>query len=78
MNIPQMRSDALKIKKRLDHRPSDINRHLSITIYRLTDLVENIINAMDEPESNSNEKGSLVSEISVGGGTYRTYLTKKS
>jgi hypothetical protein len=74
MNIPQLRSSVLKIKKRMDSGPAVTGvSHLRATVYRLTDLVEDMINAMEE-----NEKGKLVSEVSVAGETFRTYVTNKN
>jgi hypothetical protein len=74
MNIPQLRSEVLKIKKRMDNGPIiDGVSHLRCTVYRLTNLVEDLINAIDE-----NEEGKLVSEASVAGETYRTYVTNKN
>ena len=73
MNIPQLRSEALKIEKRLDYAcPIDGVKHLHGTVCRLANLVEDIINTMEE-----NEKGILVNEVSIAGETWRTYLTKR-
>ena len=80
MNTPQLRSNALKIKGELKkcqtgagHLYNTALIHYDI-IYKLADLVENIINTMDE---NEKEKGILVSEVSVSGDTYRTYITNE-
>lgn len=71
MNIPQLRSSVLKIKKRMDG-PSG-QHQTTFALYALVDLVENMIDAMGE-----NEKGILVNEVSIAGETWRTYLTKRS
>lgn len=65
MNIPQMRSNVLKIKQELGGRKEYL---VYSALDKLTNLMEDIVDAMDE-------KGKLVSEVSVGKETYRTYVT---
>lgn len=76
MNIPQLRSEALRIENRINNSPAVTGvGHLQATVYRLANLVEDVINVMDESEK---EKGILVSEVSIASETWRTYLTKRA
>lgn len=77
MNISQLRSNALKIKgelkkcqTRAGHLYDTALIHYNV-IYKLADLVEDIINTMDE-------KDAPVSEISAGGDTHRKYITSNT
>lgn len=72
MNILQLRSNISKIKNDLVNYSMPERSRLYSTVYKLADIVEDAINTMDE-----NEKGKLVSEVSVAGETYRTYVTNE-